>query len=287
MDLRHETIHASMTFPLDPKELFRTLTEDTERWCSPTSVLPAQVGAATRLAVRPAPNQLHGQEIAIGHVTSVEPGKSISFTHGKIGSWDFPPDSSEITITLEPIPSGTVMRVTHLLHEHPTHRADVLPDGNPRPADYNFDDLVLRLKFFWELIFGWLAGDIRARHIDALNGLARDFVAIFTQVPREQLGAHLERIASPNVVVWDQNAGVVQDRQALTDHIARMRDYTPPGIQMTIRGEPHVGFRQCAVFADIALADGTQTATADIILSYGPGPRIEEAEVIWIEKEGH
>lgn len=286
MDLRHTTVSLSMDYAISREHLFRKLTDEVAAWLSPTSSLPTTVGAPIRLALRPGPEMPHGREIGLGNVLAVEPGTMIEFTYHKDGSFDMVPGQSKVRIVLEDRPGGSRMNVSQTVHEHPTHSDAILPDGTPRPDDYSYEMLVHRIEFFWELVFGWLAGSLRDKDVETMARLARTWVESYTHTPKPELKAHFEALMAPHSLVLDANSGVVHGRDALAIHFDRLRDHLPPGFTIVALDEPpHVGFTHGLVRAEGRGRDGSVLTVVDFHLTYGPGPRIERVEVVWNDRD--
>jgi uncharacterized protein (TIGR03086 family) len=103
------TITKTADLPVTPDEAFALITEPERlrRWQTVSAYVDLRAGGAYRWTVRPG-------HVAVGTYREVEPGRRIVFGWGWEGNPDLGPDSSTITVTIEPIEGGS--RVT-LLHE--------------------------------------------------------------------------------------------------------------------------------------------------------------------------
>ncbi len=95
--------------PVTPDEAFALITEPERlrRWKTVSATVDLRAGGAYRFTVIPG-------HVAAGTYREVEPGRRVVFGWGWEGSDDLPPDASTVTVTIEPV--GTGSRVT-LVHE--------------------------------------------------------------------------------------------------------------------------------------------------------------------------
>jgi uncharacterized protein (TIGR03086 family) len=98
----------SVTVPLSPDETFALITEPDRmrRWQAITARVDLRAGGDYRWTIVPGHS-------ARGRYTEVEPGRRVVFTWGWEGQADPPPGSSTVTITLEPVAGGTLVRLVH------------------------------------------------------------------------------------------------------------------------------------------------------------------------------
>jgi uncharacterized protein (TIGR03086 family) len=102
------SIEKSVVVPLDPEQTFALLTEPERlrRWQAISARVDLRAGGEYRWTVIPGNN-------AGGTFTEVEPGRRVVFTWAWEGPDGLPPDSSTVTITLEPTEGGTRVRLVH------------------------------------------------------------------------------------------------------------------------------------------------------------------------------
>jgi uncharacterized protein (TIGR03086 family) len=101
-------IEKSVLVPLDPDQTFALLTEPERlrRWQGITARVDLRAGGEYRWTIIPGNS-------AGGTYTEVEPGRRVVFTWAWEGPDGLPPDSSTVTITLEPTEGGTTVRLVH------------------------------------------------------------------------------------------------------------------------------------------------------------------------------
>ena len=99
----------SADLPVSPDEAFALITEPERlrRWKTVSARVDLQAGGAYRFTVTPG-------HVAAGTYREVEPGRRIVFGWGWEGDDGLPPDTSTVTVTIEPTDTGS--RVT-LVHE--------------------------------------------------------------------------------------------------------------------------------------------------------------------------
>ena len=99
----------SRDLPVPPDEAFALLTEPDRlrRWKSVTARVDLRAGGEYRFTVVPG-------NVVTGTYREVEPGRRLVFGWGWEGNEGLPPDASTVTVTIEPIETGS--RVT-LVHE--------------------------------------------------------------------------------------------------------------------------------------------------------------------------
>ena len=98
----------SVTVPLSPDETFALITEPDRlrRWQAITARVDLRAGGDYRWTIIPGHS-------ARGTFTEVEPGRRVVFTWGWEGDTGLPPGTSTVTITLEPVAAGTMVRLVH------------------------------------------------------------------------------------------------------------------------------------------------------------------------------
>jgi uncharacterized protein (TIGR03086 family) len=98
----------SVFVPLDADETFALVTrpDRLRRWQAVTARVDLRAGGEYRWTIIPG-------HTARGTITELEPGRRVVFTWGWEGSAGLPPGASTVTITLEPAPGGTTIRVVH------------------------------------------------------------------------------------------------------------------------------------------------------------------------------
>jgi len=94
--------------PISTDEAFALITEPDRlrRWKTVSARVDLRAGGEYRFTVVPG-------HIAAGTYTVVEPGRRIVFGWGWEGSPDLGPDASTVTITVEPVEGGTLVRLVH------------------------------------------------------------------------------------------------------------------------------------------------------------------------------
>jgi uncharacterized protein (TIGR03086 family) len=102
------TVEHSVVVPLGPDETFAMLTEPARLrcWQALTARVDLRAGGEYRWTIVPGRS-------AAGAFSEVEPGKRLVFTWGWEGDESLPPGASTVTITLEPVDGGTLVRLVH------------------------------------------------------------------------------------------------------------------------------------------------------------------------------
>jgi len=102
------TAEKTAVLPLSPDEAFALVTEPARlrRWQTVSARVDLRAGGSYRWTVVPG-------HAAAGTFREVVPGERIVFGWGWEGSDDLAPDSSTVTITLEPVADGTLVRLVH------------------------------------------------------------------------------------------------------------------------------------------------------------------------------
>ncbi|MGH3459574.1 TIGR03086 family metal-binding protein [Aeromicrobium sp.] len=94
--------------PCTPDEAFALITEPERlrRWQTVSAFVDLRAGGSYRWSVTPG-------HVAVGTYREVEPGHRIVFGWGWEGSSDLPPDTSTVTITVEPAEGGSRITLEH------------------------------------------------------------------------------------------------------------------------------------------------------------------------------
>lgn len=94
--------------PVSTEEAFALITEPDRlrRWKTVSARVDLRAGGEYRFTVIPG-------HVAAGTFIEVIPGKRIVFGWGWEGTPGFGPDASTVTITVEPVPGGTLVRLVH------------------------------------------------------------------------------------------------------------------------------------------------------------------------------
>jgi len=103
-----QSVEKTALLPVSPDEAFALVTEPDRlrRWQTVTARVDLRAGGEYRWTVVPG-------YAAAGSFREVEPGRRVVFGWGWEGSPDLPPDTSTVTITLEPADGGTLVRLVH------------------------------------------------------------------------------------------------------------------------------------------------------------------------------
>ncbi len=101
-------LEKSVVVPLGPDDTFALLTEPDRlrRWQVITARIDLRAGGDYRWTVVPGHS-------AAGTVQEVDPGKRLVITWGWEDATDLPPGASTVTVTLEPVDGGTLVRLVH------------------------------------------------------------------------------------------------------------------------------------------------------------------------------
>jgi uncharacterized protein (TIGR03086 family) len=102
------TIERDMFIKASPDDVFGELTEPDRlrRWQAVSARVDLRAGGEWRFTITPS-------NTACGTFTEVEPGRLLSYTWGWVGSDVVPPESSTVTVELEPEGDGTRLRFRH------------------------------------------------------------------------------------------------------------------------------------------------------------------------------
>jgi uncharacterized protein (TIGR03086 family) len=102
------TLEKSVVVPLDPDATFAMLTEPERlrRWQAVTARIDLRAGGDYRWTITPGHS-------ASGSVVEVDPGRRLVLSWGWEDGHDLPPGASTVTITLDPVEGGTLVRLVH------------------------------------------------------------------------------------------------------------------------------------------------------------------------------
>ena len=102
------TAEKTAILPVAPDEAFALITEPgrLRRWKAIAARVDLRAGGEYRFTITPG-------HIASGTYREVVPGQRIVFGWGWEGSDDLAPDASTVTVTLEPVEGGTLVRLVH------------------------------------------------------------------------------------------------------------------------------------------------------------------------------
>jgi uncharacterized protein (TIGR03086 family) len=99
---------SSVDLPVSPDEAFALVTdpERLRRWSSVCASVELRAGGAYHWQVTPS-------HTAGGTIREVDPGRRVVFGWGWLGDGALPPDTSTVTITVEPTETGSRVTLTH------------------------------------------------------------------------------------------------------------------------------------------------------------------------------
>jgi uncharacterized protein YndB with AHSA1/START domain len=114
MAVRSDRIEHEIVIAAPPEQVFEFLTvpEKYTRWMGREATLDPRAGGVYRCVV-------HDAATVRGEYLTVEPPTCVAFTWGFEGNPRIPPGSSTVTITLEPVASGTRLLLVHAGLPHP------------------------------------------------------------------------------------------------------------------------------------------------------------------------
>jgi len=104
-----KVIERVITIDAPPEAVFRLLTDPVQyvRWKGKLAELEARPGGKFRVEFG------GGKDVAAGKYVEVVPGRRVVFTWGWEGNEMVPPGSSTVEIDLQPMGSGTRLRLVH------------------------------------------------------------------------------------------------------------------------------------------------------------------------------
>lgn len=249
------TLVRSVVIRAQPEIVFRFFTDSTRfaSWWGEGSSIEARPGGAVRI-VYP------GGVLATGSVLTLTPVKEISFTYGYENQNRelVPPGASLVTVTLEPHPEGTMLRLKH-----------DLPTAAAREAH----------------IGGWryqlaLFANVAAREAYAgAESLVDRYFAVWSEPDAARRHAELAAVAIGDLVFRD-GFGVTASPADLADHIGAVQVHMP-GLRMEREG----ALRQCqgtGVADWIARApDGAISARGSNVFDFAPDGRLARVVGLW------
>ena len=99
---------SSVDLPVTPDEAFALVTEPDRlrRWSTVCAAVDLRAGGSYRWQVTPS-------HAAGGTIREVEPGRRVVFGWGWLGDDALPPDTSTVTVTVEPVETGSRVTLTH------------------------------------------------------------------------------------------------------------------------------------------------------------------------------
>jgi len=102
------TAEKTVVLPVSPDEAFALITEPDRlrRWKTVSARVDLRAGGDYRWTVVPG-------HVAAGSFREIVPGRRVVFGWGWEGSADLAPDASTVTVTLEPVDGGTLVRLVH------------------------------------------------------------------------------------------------------------------------------------------------------------------------------
>jgi uncharacterized protein YndB with AHSA1/START domain len=102
------TFTRTVDLPVPPDVAFDLLTdpERLRRWQVVTAYVDLRAGGEYRWTVIPG-------QVACGTYREVEPGRRVVFGWGWEGDGDLPPDTSMVTVTVEPLADGSRVTLVH------------------------------------------------------------------------------------------------------------------------------------------------------------------------------
>jgi uncharacterized protein YndB with AHSA1/START domain len=229
-----------------PATVFRFFT-DSERfaswWGSGSHITPEPGGA---VVIR-YPNGV----VVSGHVESVEPERSITFTYGyEDPGKPIPPGGSRVTITLAESAEGTRL---HLLHE--------LADAAARDAH------VPGWRFQLS-VFANLAAS--AEHND-LGALMDRFFALWSDPSAQARTRAIEELTEPDVVFRDAFA-CLAGRDELAAHVGALQQFRPGALERI--GDPRACQGTVLVDWRVLAADGEEQGRGTNVVDLAPTGRL-------------
>ena len=98
----------TVLLPITPEAAFELITqpERLRRWQTVAARVDLRVGGEYRWTITPG-------HASAGTFTEIEPGKRVVFTWGWDGDAELPPGASTVSITLEEVAGGTLVRLVH------------------------------------------------------------------------------------------------------------------------------------------------------------------------------
>ena len=114
MALAGDRIEHEMLIAAPPELVFAFFTDPElyPRWMGREATLDPRPGGIYRCVV-------HDSATVLGEYVIVDPPRHLEFTWGFEGDTGVPPGSSTVSVTLTPVPQGTLLRLVHTGLPHP------------------------------------------------------------------------------------------------------------------------------------------------------------------------
>jgi uncharacterized protein YndB with AHSA1/START domain len=204
---------------------------------------------ASRIYIRH-PN---GVEVS-GDIIEVEPMRRIVFTYGYASGAPMPPGASRVTITLEPDPEGTRLRLFHEFAEAPAR------------------DLHIQGWRFQLSLFGNVASNAAFAHADETVDA---WFAAWLIADASERNAALDRVAAPGICFRDRY-GLLDGAADISAHIAAALRFMPG---MGLKRKGAVRHCQGTVLADWGAPgpDGVERMSGTTVFTLAPDGRIQAA----------
>jgi len=242
-----------VTIAAAPETVFSFFTDSARwaRWWGAGSTIEPRPGG--RMLIRHA----NGIEVA-GEVLSVEPPRTIVFTYGFVSGAPVPVGGSRVTIELQPVESGTQLRLTHDFAEE-------------IPRDHHIQGWRYQLALFANAVTDVL-------HEGAGGVVDRWFAAWNDPDPIRRRDT-IEGVVAPDVAFKDR-FGLTGGVDELLGHIAAVHQFMP-GLRLERQGEA----RHCQglVLADWTAVgqDGTTKARGTNAFGMAADGRIATVTGFW------
>jgi len=244
-DLPYE-LERTVRIGADPGTVFRYFTDSSKwaAWWGAGSTIDAKVGG--HLLIR-YPNAIE----AVGTVEAIDPPRRIAFTMGYPSGQPFPPGGSRVTITLEPAPDGTLLRLAHAT-------------GDAESRDHLVQGWRYQLSLFANTVLDAEYADAGAR--------ADDWFAALSEPDAAARAARVSALASPDLVYRDRYSSIAGTGELLPQVDAMHRFM--PGFSVKRRGEAR--HRQGSVLVDWVQAGpgGSPAGEGTGVIEFGAGGRI-------------
>lgn len=249
------SLSRSVVIRARPTTVFRYFTDSSRfaSWWGPGSTIDSRPGGEVRI-VYP------GGVVVTGNVVSLVPLEQISFTYGYEAQNRelIPPGGSLVTITLEPHPEGTLLRLKH----------DV-PSSAAREAHGPG----------WRYQLSVFANVATREEYGSAETLVDRYFAVWSETDSTRRSSELNAVATSDLIFRD-GFGVTASPSDLAEHIGAVQIHMP-GLRLERDGV----LRQCQ---GTGLAqwvsrgpDGTVTARGTNIFDFAPEGRISRVVGIW------
>jgi len=249
------TLERSVVIRAKPEIVFRFFTDSTRfaSWWGEGSSIEARPGGAVRI-VYP------GGVLATGSVVILDPVKQISFTYGYESQNRelVPPGGSLVTISLEPHPEGTTVR---LKHDLPTAAAREAHVGG------------------WRYQLALFANVVAREAHGGAESLVDRYFAVWSETDAARRRAELAAVATGDLVFRD-GFGATASPADLAEHIGAAQMH-----MSVLRIEREGALRQCqgTGVADwvARAADGTVAARGSNVFDFAPDGRLARVVGLW------